>query len=113
MCDGTLRSGRKASNYRAAILAGIRLALKKRDHFCFMKTLSILAAVCAFAFGANLWAAEPAKESERDQQEIAALTKDLQGQQAVIADNQKKIDEKIAAVMEALRQARIYAGRGR
>jgi hypothetical protein len=58
-------------------------------------------------------AAEPAKESERDQQAVAALTKELQGQQATIADNQAKIDAKLATIAEAVRQAKIYASRGR
>ena len=78
-----------------------------------MKTLSALIALCAFGLGGNLSAAESSKESDRDQQQVAALAKDLQAQQTAIADNQKKIDEKLAAVIEALRQARIYAGRGR
>ena len=78
-----------------------------------MKTLSTLAAFCVLGLGATLPAAEPSKESERDQQEIAALTKDVQNQQVAIADNQKKIDEKTAAIAEAVRLARIYAGRGR
>ena len=87
--------------------------MKERDQFCSMKTLSTLAALCAFGLGVTLSAAEPPKESDRDQQQIAALTKDLQAQQTAIADNQKKIDEKLAAINEALRQARIYSGRGR
>ena len=62
-------------------------------------------------FGAAAFAAE--QQSDRDQQQVAALTKEVQGQLTTIADNQKKIDEKTAAIAEALRLARIYAGRGR
>ena len=51
--------------------------------------------------------------SDKDQQQIAALTKEVQTQQTAIAENQKKIDEKTVAVGEAVRMARIYAGRGR
>jgi hypothetical protein len=71
----------------------------------------LLALIATSLFGAAALAAEPT--SDRDQQQVAALTKEVQGQQTAIADNQKKIDEKMAAVAEALRLARIYAGRGR
>jgi hypothetical protein len=76
-----------------------------------MKILSALIAICLICAGSS--AAEPPKESERDQQEAAALAKEVQGQLTAIADNQKKIDEKMTAIAEALRQAKIYAGRGR
>jgi len=76
-----------------------------------MKILSALIAVCLI--GAGAFAAESPKESDRDQQQLAALTKELQGQQTAIADNQKKIDEKLATIAEAIRQAKIYSARGR
>jgi hypothetical protein len=113
MCDGTLRSGRKASNYRAAISRGIRLAFERQHRIAAMKILSSLLAICALGIAAHLPAAEPPKDSDRDQQQLAALAKEVQAQQTTIAENQKKIDEKTAAIGEALRLARIYAGRGR
>ncbi|HEV2803854.1 MAG TPA: hypothetical protein VGW57_02875 [Chthoniobacterales bacterium] len=76
-----------------------------------MKNLSALILMCLLASG--LSAAEPAKEADRAQQQLAALMKEVQGQQDAIAANQKKIDEKIAAIGEAIRLAKIYAGRGR
>jgi hypothetical protein len=76
-----------------------------------MKILSALIAICLI--GAGAFAAEPPKESDRDQQQLAALTKEVQAQQAAIADNQKKIDEKLTAIAEAVRQAKIYSSRGR
>ena len=78
-----------------------------------MKTLSALIAICVLSFSARASAAEPSKESDRDQQQVLALAKAVQGQLTTIAENQKKIDEKTAAIAEALRLARIYAGRGR
>ena len=51
--------------------------------------------------------------ADRDDKQVAALVKEVQAQQSAIADNQKKIDEKMTAIAEAVRQARIYAGRGR
>ncbi|HZE13988.1 MAG TPA: hypothetical protein VE086_09535, partial [Chthoniobacterales bacterium] len=64
-----------------------------------------------FLFGAAALAAD--SPSDHDQQQVAALTKEVQLQQTAIAENQKKIDEKTAAIAEALRLARIYAGRGK
>jgi predicted nucleic acid-binding Zn-ribbon protein len=78
-----------------------------------MKILFALLVSCLLACASATRAAEPSKESERDQQQIAALTKELQSQQKLIAENQTKIDEKLAAIAEALRQARIYSTRAR
>ncbi len=78
-----------------------------------MKLLSTLTA--AFLLGAVLIApaAEPSKETEREQQQVVALAKEVQGQQASIADNQTKIDAKMTTIAEALRQAKIFTSRGR
>ena len=78
-----------------------------------MKLLSALLATCLFAPLLSVSAAEPPKENEKEQQQILALAKELQSQQAAIADNQTKIDAKMATIAEALRQARIYSTRGR
>ena len=77
------------------------------------KIFSALVATSLFACAIGAGAAEPSKESERDQQQLAALAKEIQNQQAAIRENQTKINEKLATVAEALRQAKIYAGRGR
>jgi hypothetical protein len=50
--------------------------------------------------------------TEAEQQQILALIKEIQTQQAAIAENRAKIDEKLAAVAEAIRVARIYSSRG-
>ena len=76
-----------------------------------MKILTALLALTLLGAGVRASAAD--SPADRDQQQMAALTKEIQTQQAAIADNQKKIDEKTAAIAEALRLARIYAGRGR
>jgi hypothetical protein len=76
-----------------------------------MKTLSAFFAIILLGAGVRAFAAET--QADRDQQQLAALTKEIQTQQVAIADNQKKIDEKMAAIAEALRLARIYASRGR
>jgi hypothetical protein len=47
-----------------------------------------------------------------DSKALGALIQEVQAQQKTIADNQVKIDEKLAAIAENLRQARIYISRG-
>ena len=50
--------------------------------------------------------------SAAEQQRVLAMIKEIQTQQATIAENHAKIDEKLAAVAEAIRVARIYSSRG-
>ena len=71
-----------------------------------MKTLSALLAVCVLG-AVSVRAAEPSKE----EQQAAALVKEVQAQQTTIADNQAKIDTKLVTIAEALRLAKIYASR--
>ena len=47
----------------------------------------------------------------QQQEHLLALVKQVQTQQAQIADNQGKIDSKLAEVAESVRVARIFAGR--
>ena len=46
------------------------------------------------------------------EQKLAALVQQIQAQQAQITANQEKIDAKLVEVTEAVRTARIFAGRG-
>ena len=48
----------------------------------------------------------------KDDQDLLALVSDVQAQQARMVDNQGKIDAKMVDVLEAIRVARIFAGRG-
>jgi hypothetical protein len=89
------------------------LLLEEPDRVASMKILSSFIAISLLGVAVNAPAAEPPKDLEREQQQVAALAKEVQAQQATIADNQKKIDEKMVAIAEALRQARIYSTRGR
>ena len=50
--------------------------------------------------------------ASKDDQELLALISDVQAQQARMTDNQGKIDAKMAEVIESIRVARIFAGRG-
>ncbi|HXM33243.1 MAG TPA: hypothetical protein VN921_06275 [Chthoniobacterales bacterium] len=77
-----------------------------------MKTLPALAAFFSLALLATAPAADDSKEKEQQTQKVLALVKEVQGQQKTIAENQGKIDEKLATIAEALRQARIFSSRG-
>lgn len=71
-------------------------------------TLLTLVTALAFSTGTPLFAQTPPS----DQEQMAVLIKELQTQQAAMTANQAKIEEKLAAVAEELRVARIYASRG-
>ncbi|MEP6685573.1 MAG: hypothetical protein ABJB22_02245 [Verrucomicrobiota bacterium] len=47
-----------------------------------------------------------------EQQQIIAVIKEIQAQQASIAENQTKIDAKLVTLAESIRVAKIYASRG-
>jgi len=74
-----------------------------------MKISSALITAIFLAGLTAVSAAEPSKESE---QQVAALTKEVQTQQTAILENQTKINERMATIAEALRMAKIYASRG-
>jgi hypothetical protein len=75
-----------------------------------MKQLA-MALCAAIALAASSNAQAPAAQTQQDQQTLA-LIRELQTQQAAIAENQAKIEAKLATVTEALRLARIYSSRG-
>lgn len=72
-----------------------------------MKKLTLLGALALFATSLGAQSAPPA-----DQKQVEGLLKIVQAQQVQIADNQAKIDAKLVTLAEAIRVARIYAGRG-
>ena len=72
---------------------------------------SIILAFVIFA-AVNLTApAQTGAPDDQSQQQLLALIKEVQAQQVLLADNQAKIDEKLAALTEAIRQARLYSSR--
>ena len=46
-----------------------------------------------------------------EQQKLADLIKEVQAQQGQLADNQNKIDAKLADLAESIRQARLFAAK--
>jgi hypothetical protein len=89
------------------------LLLEDASQVASMKILFAFISISMLGVAVNARAAEPAKDLERDQQQVASLAKEVQAQQVMIADNQKKIDEKLVSIAEALRQAKIYSTRAR
>lgn len=73
-----------------------------------MKRLAYLTAIGFFA----LAAVGPAAEAPNQAPQVLALAKEVQAQQVAIAENQAKIEAKLAAIAEAVRVAKIYASRG-
>ena len=57
----------------------------------------------------GLNAAEPVNPQE---QQLLSVIKEIQAQQTAMAENQAKIDAKLATVGEAVRVARIFSSRG-
>lgn len=54
-----------------------------------------------------------APSSNGEREEVLALAKQVQEQQAQIVANQTKIDAKLAELAELIRVARLYSSRGR
>lgn len=72
-----------------------------------MKQLAAIACMLLACLGSNYAAEAPPPE----EQQIAAALKELQAQQALIAENHAKIEAKLVVVAEAIRVARIYSSR--
>lgn len=70
-----------------------------------MKRIALTSFLFLSMFAAQ--AADPAQE-----QQLLALVKELQAQQVQMAENQAKIEAKLAIVADAVRIARIYSSRG-
>jgi hypothetical protein len=78
-----------------------KLRTMKRPFFALL--LILLAAISG-----------PAQTSKNDDpQQLLALVKEVQAQQAQIAANQAKIEAKLAELAETIRIARIYSSRSR
>jgi hypothetical protein len=74
-----------------------------------MKKTFLLLATALLAISASVaQTPDPNQEAK-----LLALIKDVQTQQAQLAENQAKIEEKLAAVSESVRTARIYSKRGK
>lgn len=78
-----------------------------------MKTKPLFAAVLGAATLLALLAPDRSHgEAAADEAALAAILTDISAQQVTIAENQAKMDEKIAAIAEDIRMAKIFVGRG-
>jgi hypothetical protein len=75
-----------------------------------MKSLGLIVLLSLALLGSGPAAETP--DTRQVPEQILTLIKEVQGQQAMIADNQAKIDAKLATIAEAMRVARIYSSRG-
>ena len=79
-----------------------------------MKRFPALTAFCSLTLLVALSvapAAEAPSASQQQVEQVLALAKEVQLQQVAIADNQAKIDAKLATIAESIRVARIFATR--
>jgi hypothetical protein len=77
-----------------------------------MKRLPALAALLFIALLSPAPAAEAPGATQQEIQQVLAVAKEVQGQQVAMAENQVKIEAKLATIAEYLRTARIYTARG-
>jgi hypothetical protein len=83
-----------------------------------MKRLPVLIAFCSLSLlvGAPATEAPTAIQQQAIQQQVEqvlVVAKEVQVQQAAIAENQVKIDAKLATIAENIRVARIYSTRAK
>ena len=77
-----------------------------------MKRLPALTAFLSLALLVPAPAGEAPSASQQAEQQVLAVAKEVQSQQLAIAENQAKIETKLATIAESLRVARIYSSRG-
>jgi len=75
-----------------------------------MKSLALIVILFLALLGSGPAAEAP--NAQQTPQQVLALVKEVQAQQTLMAENQAKIDAKLATVAEAVRVARIYSSRG-
>ena len=115
--DGQASRLRAAGAFRWGILCsvtirGTRIAIHRNDPTSTKMNQSLLAlflAATLFTVSSSVaQTPDPNQEAK-----LLALIKEVQTQQAQLAENQAKIEEKLAVISESVRNARIYAKRGK
>jgi hypothetical protein len=92
----------------------MRLALNENEpDFAPMKRIPVFTAFFSLVLLVATRAADAPGAIQQQEQQVLAVVKEVQNQQVVIAENQVKIDAKLATIAESLRIARIYSSRGR
>jgi hypothetical protein len=89
------------------------LALDRNERIFPMKPTSIYAAFFLFILLFSVRAADAPSSTTPAEKQLLALVKEVQTQQQAIADNEAKIEAKLATIAETLRMARIFSTRGK
>jgi ABC-type transporter Mla subunit MlaD len=78
------------------------------------KQMKKLGAILLLSCSLNVSSAplQTAPARDADEQQVAALMRELREQQTQIAANQAQIDAKIAAIAQLVQQARVFVSRG-
>ena len=76
-----------------------------------MKRIAVLSGIL-FSIFALTFASDAPSENQQQEQQLLAMIKEVQTQQLTLAENQTKIETKLAVIGEAVRLARIYSSRG-
>lgn len=77
-----------------------------------MKRIPIATAFFLLALLMIARAAEAPSAIQQQGEQVLAVAKEVQAQQLAIAENQAKMDAKLATITEYLRVARIFSSRG-
>ena len=77
-----------------------------------MKRIPVFTAFFSLVLLVAARAADAPGTIQQQEQQVLAVVKEVQNQQVAIAENQAKIDAKLATIAESLRVARIYSTRG-
>jgi len=72
---------------------------------------SLLLAAVILSCATLVVSAQTPPANSNSQEQLLALVKEVRTQQTTLAANETQIDEKLAAIAEAIRQARIYSSR--
>lgn len=75
------------------------------------KPLAVTLFGCALLAAGMLLPRESAGQAGTEEALMQQLLVDVIAQQSIIAENQSRVDEKVAAIAEEIRVARIFAGR--
>lgn len=76
------------------------------------KSLALTLAGCALLAAAAFFPQRSAGQADAaEEAQVQQLLAEITAQQKILAENQVKADEKVAAVAEEVRLARIFAGR--
>ena len=92
---------RQAASFR------LTMSAMKKPKPIFLPGAAALAVLCALSFPAPACGEVPA-----DEQAVVQIVNEIAAQHAKIAANQQAIEQKLAAIEENLRVARIYVSRG-